>query len=509
MKPLSDRVAWSAMHDSHERYDPPRCHPETRTAVLDRIDKWATGRSEHPILWLNGPAGAGKSAIAQTLAERWSKTGILGASFFLRRTAAGRNNRERLVPTLTYQFTAHNPRVRAHVKNQLASDPHIWEKSLSTQLDRLIVHALVVPKLDGSRNPGSAVQVIIIDGLDECSTPYGSQSPEEQQKQILEAIALVSQGNPPLRFLIASRPESQIRYSFSHGSLFDLAEQITLSNGPEARADVALFLQCKFADIRRIHPYLPHTWPSPDAIRKLVGNSSGHFVYPATIVRYLSSPRINPEEALRSVLALSASRFERMESEPLLSSGGSEQARPLVELDALYTHILQSSVHNIQSNTFGTLQFLICYSGFSQSRSRMAKAMSTTSSQLYTDLIDLHSLLDVPNNPDSVITFHHASFNEFLSDPRRSGSFWAGGPSLLRVQAAVLNAFRKFYARNFELPLPGDAPITYCLWSGLGTFPVQIFREKAVHKAVLYTAAFLLQFFSVLVSINPLQMSQH
>ncbi|KAF8961812.1 hypothetical protein BDZ97DRAFT_1663668, partial [Flammula alnicola] len=59
-----------AFHNSDERFDPPKCHPGTRVAVIKRIMDWVESLEiSYPMLWLHGPAGAGKSAIAQMIAE--------------------------------------------------------------------------------------------------------------------------------------------------------------------------------------------------------------------------------------------------------------------------------------------------------------------------------------------------------------------------------------------------------------------------------------------------------
>lgn len=82
----------NAAHNSLERDPPPRCHLGTRTIELQNIANWhaaaAIGRDWNKlaenglkgslrqskqqaasILWLYGPVGAGKTAIAQTVAE--------------------------------------------------------------------------------------------------------------------------------------------------------------------------------------------------------------------------------------------------------------------------------------------------------------------------------------------------------------------------------------------------------------------------------------------------------
>jgi len=59
-----------AEHDSSERDPPPRCQPGTRSSVISKLCEWRDkpGR-KHSLIWLQGPAGVGKSAIMQTLAE--------------------------------------------------------------------------------------------------------------------------------------------------------------------------------------------------------------------------------------------------------------------------------------------------------------------------------------------------------------------------------------------------------------------------------------------------------
>ena len=67
---LAKRVAHGALHNAAERYDPPKCHPRTRETILRKIMDWIyspEGQARH--LWIYGPAGSGKSAIAQTIVE--------------------------------------------------------------------------------------------------------------------------------------------------------------------------------------------------------------------------------------------------------------------------------------------------------------------------------------------------------------------------------------------------------------------------------------------------------
>jgi Fe-S cluster assembly ATPase SufC len=105
-----DWVATSAFHDSDELYDEPKCHPNTRVAVLDDIMKWVESEAEDDfIMWLFGPAGAGKSAIGKKIAELAVERGLLIGTFFFSRTSPTRNTKDRLIATLAYQMTVSIP----------------------------------------------------------------------------------------------------------------------------------------------------------------------------------------------------------------------------------------------------------------------------------------------------------------------------------------------------------------------------------------------------------------
>ncbi|KAJ7912661.1 hypothetical protein B0H13DRAFT_1540512, partial [Mycena leptocephala] len=90
-------------HDAAESYPQPRCHPETRKKLLDELWTWCGDSStsnyvsddsshhfrdcsvDSPIVWLHGPAGAGKSAVMKSLSERLETAHQLGGTFFFKR----------------------------------------------------------------------------------------------------------------------------------------------------------------------------------------------------------------------------------------------------------------------------------------------------------------------------------------------------------------------------------------------------------------------------------------
>ncbi|KAJ7074587.1 hypothetical protein C8F01DRAFT_1101041, partial [Mycena amicta] len=110
---LQRYINGDAFHNSEQRFPPPKCHPQTRVAVQEAIQSWAMSDSEEgpSVLWVYGPAGAGKSAIAQTMAERWSAPGPrdLAAAFFFAHWRNGGGDGAKLFPTLAYQFALRSP----------------------------------------------------------------------------------------------------------------------------------------------------------------------------------------------------------------------------------------------------------------------------------------------------------------------------------------------------------------------------------------------------------------
>ncbi|TEB20245.1 hypothetical protein FA13DRAFT_1645116, partial [Coprinellus micaceus] len=70
---LNPHIAHGAAHNSDERWNAPSCHEETRVAIREDIVSWIEHgeEDEEPkkIMWLSGPAGSGKTAIAGSVAE--------------------------------------------------------------------------------------------------------------------------------------------------------------------------------------------------------------------------------------------------------------------------------------------------------------------------------------------------------------------------------------------------------------------------------------------------------
>ncbi|KAJ7913445.1 hypothetical protein B0H13DRAFT_1612545, partial [Mycena leptocephala] len=269
-------AACDAFHNSAERYPPPRCHSETRIKMLDDLWNWATASNN--ILWLHGPAGAGKSAVAQSLCQKLAEIeGHIFASFFFKRGHSSRRNGNRMFPTISYQLAVVHPGLNRAISQNVENDPSIVDKSLSIQLQKLIIEPCRhIQSLD------SCPFTIIIDGLDECDGQH-------IQQEILRSIGN-SMGDPRLRlrFLIASRPEPHIAEMFTGPCLNRFHCSFNIEQSFE---DVRKYLLDEFARVHQEHhetmTSVPMPWPSLEITEQLVWKSSGYFIYASTVVKYI------------------------------------------------------------------------------------------------------------------------------------------------------------------------------------------------------------------------------
>ena len=407
---MQRHVSADALHDSLERSNPPKCHPNTRTAILKDIISWfQDGDIETQALWLHGPAGAGKTAIAHSIAEISQAEGQLAAGFFFSRTAAGRNHDKCLIATIAYQITQSIPEARSFIEEATTKDPMIFKKSLSSQIRHLIVHPL--KRMLAEPHTSSFPMLIVIDGLDECS-------PVESQTNILTVIhAAFNQISFPFRVLISSRAEPSIRDVFD-SELADSTHRISLDDKYEPDQDIALYLRGKFSEVLHKHrrnrgmSSLLLPWPSEEAIQTLVKKASGQFIYAATVIRYVDVRHQRPDERLNNVLGLSGSS----------QNDDGTVLNPFTELDELYQQIFRSVVDiSFASHLLGALLIL----KWPLPIDAFESLLGIRPGDVELALCNLHSVVRIPDNliGGNHIGLYHASLGDFLFDSQRAGVY--------------------------------------------------------------------------------------
>ena len=358
------------------------------------IMDWINGpHARQPIMWLNGPAGAGKSAIAQTIAGRCSGE-QLAASFFFLRNSSDRGTVARLFTTLAWQLANNIPELLSYIESAIKAEPLFPTKSIDIQFDCLIIQPCKKLVRD---KPDFCPQkfLVIIDGVDECT-------PDRDQKLFLRLIGnALSQMHIPLRFLICSRPEAHIQEAFESEVMTGITHAVSLNDQFKPDDDIRRFLEDEFARIRAEHKLFkfPPGWPPGETIDQLVSKSSGQFIYASTVVKFVDD--IDPREQLDIVLKI----------HPVNS------ASPFAELDQLYVQILSQQPNIRLLRDLFTLIIALR----NPKIQFVCQRLRIKEEQLERKLLRLRSLVRI-SHPD--ITTYHLSLHDFFLDKKRAGKYF-------------------------------------------------------------------------------------
>ena len=390
------------------------------------------------VLWFNGPAGAGKTAIAQSLCKLCVAAKWLAGSFFFSRHATRRSNVEFLFPTISFGLSLAIPDVGKIINEVVANDPSIPTKEIEIQLQKLILEPLQQVS-EQSMQP----IVIIIDGLDECEG-------EDEQSNILRLLGSVFQrpsvgGCDRICFIVTSRPEPWIHDEFTIEPLSSITRQMFLGQTAEANDDIRTFFRLGFMEIhdspkhRLTMSNVAKPWPSYRVLDDLVDRASGQFIYPATVLRFVGDPNYRPTDNLDIIVSMPVISPSALRSNPLsaldqlysqILSTSSDKQRTLDILSALIAMLASSEVFLVSTIIVDLLRITEKLMGLQAGDGAQALRMIHSlvhipGRSLMSDIADDDpTLQDIETYYSSwdgdKIKFHHKSFIDYLLDPSRS-----------------------------------------------------------------------------------------
>ncbi|KAF5364088.1 hypothetical protein D9756_001024 [Leucocoprinus leucothites] len=404
-----------AIHDSYYREYPPRCSEDTRVSLRNDVLQWCGDPDrQQRLLWYMGPAGIGKSAIAQSVGEELEKTGHLGGTFFFSRPGQI-NDPATVIPTLAYQLAIRNDTYKHIVSQRLVNDPLILDKTRSTQFNKLIIEPfqLIATASDTSfQDP----LLIILDGLDECK---GTEAQCELVQLLLDHAGRIKQF--PLLWLICSRPEWHFRTIVSDVDFPATCKKKEISiDDAEAQADARRLLEGELAKIRKhFAGFLPMDWPLGQDVDCLCKAASGHLGYVSFMARFIGDKEVgDPEKQLRICTRIASG----------LGVDGGTQINPLEALDRLYGRVLSDVPATVLPVTMQILSVSLSRRERGEVKyvQDQTDYLLLTQASYYGALRSLHSVLYVPPPSEAsskALQFYHASFTDFLQDPARSGKF--------------------------------------------------------------------------------------
>ena len=346
---------------------------------------------------MNGLAGTGKTAIAQTIAERIFPYGQLGASFFCSRDFEDRNNLHFIIPTLAVQLARRYTEFRSILVPLVQSDPTIVNESLYGQMNKLIVGPLMK----------SAVStVIIIDALDECKD-------EEPASAILSVLGQFVSQIPKVKFFVTGRPEPRIREGFRLPLLAKATDVFVLHEveSNQVNSDIQLFFRHTFSELKcRRHGL--DDWPSEEQLDTLCERTAGLFVYAVATVKFVDTQNGNPRKRLDLLL----------QSPKDSTPEGKTRFKPNSTLDSLYMSILQGAFGNDDPeddpNIRSVLGAVILVTN-PLSPSTIAMLLGIDIGDVFPLLSSVHSLLILQEGIDHPVRPFHKSFPDFIVDPAR------------------------------------------------------------------------------------------
>ncbi|CAE6471887.1 unnamed protein product [Rhizoctonia solani] len=185
------------------------CTGSTRVGVLNRLSELVEDNSS-PVCWINGMAGTGKTTVAYSLCDKLDATNHLGASFFCSRSLPICEDNSWIIPSIAYQLGIFSGPFRQELLGILQNNSSVQEYPLHRQFDELVARPLLEVK-----DTLPVCIVVVIDALDECK--------DKKSTGELLQILFTKTLELPIKFVISSRPELEIR-----GPMIEYGDQTTL-----------------------------------------------------------------------------------------------------------------------------------------------------------------------------------------------------------------------------------------------------------------------------------------
>ncbi|KAG8764561.1 hypothetical protein FRC12_008024 [Ceratobasidium sp. 428] len=371
------------------------CTPNTRLGVLEGLQNWASDPNGAKIYWMNGMAGTGKTTIAYSFCGRLKASHQLAASFFCSRSLPDCRDEARILPTISYQLARTIRPFQNILCRILGEDPDAGARNATTQFEKLVRDPLreIIDQIP------AGLLVIVIDALDECSSPVVTLSTLD--------VLLRFTNDLPVKFFVTCRPEHNL---LNHMASLHTCVPRTLYHLHDiepslVQADIETYLQ---VELEKSHI-------SDERIKMLAVRSGKLFIYAATAVRY-----IRGQSALDD-----CDRIQAILEGPDPSSGSA----PYKPLDTLYTAVLSAALENTELEHVHKVKIRLVLDTIICARepltiwdlSRLLHLRSAA--QAKQAIEPLRSVIHLNEHAGLASTLH-ASFADYMLSSARSGRFY-------------------------------------------------------------------------------------
>ena len=379
-----------------------KCQEGTREKLIEEVLQGMKKTGDRQICWLNGPAGSGKSAVSQTIAERLAAKNRLAASFFFFRGAGDRSTIARFIQTLAHQLSISVPATKRLIQRVLRDEPTIATRALGYQFKRLVVEpmrAVTDPKDDLAMLKGP--MALVIDALDECDD-------KDLMAAFIEIIVNASRETPglPFRVFFTSRVEEHIREKLETPAARLAVCPLALEDF-DAMDDIRTFFKARFETIYEVNRTrrmrgVPKPWPSDSDLEALVQKASGSFIFAFTLVNFIDDRDGFPQEKLPVALEAHAG------------------------LDPLYTQVLSAAPRN---DHFAPVISTIMLLKQPLPINALGDLLQLESHKIVQALLGVQSILMIPGDDNQAVQLFHTSLRDFLIKEERSKAFFIHSPT--------------------------------------------------------------------------------
>ncbi|KAH8092488.1 hypothetical protein BXZ70DRAFT_456460 [Cristinia sonorae] len=215
------------------------------------------------ILYLCGPQGSGKTAVASSLVNLLSGQARLMARFF-----GSRSSSLLILHHLVSQLVAFDTRLARHIGESLQAQPKILMEPFSHQFSALFVAPL-------RALPAEGPVVILLDGLDQCGADMRRELFHSTLREQLNLIPSF------VRFFITTRlSSSELLSDVDIGGAADRKE-VTLMDLSYSHEAVMSFLRGRLRDVGD-HFWgvdFDPSWPALSDVRELAVRAKRHFLW--------------------------------------------------------------------------------------------------------------------------------------------------------------------------------------------------------------------------------------
>jgi hypothetical protein len=380
-------------------YNPNRvCIPGTRVHVIDTIASWSQdGSTEQRLLWVYGFAGLGKSSIAASVCQRLEEKNVLAASFFCKRDDPELRDPERLLNTIVYGLASQHRPYELAVAKAIQNDLQLCTSHIQRRYK-----GLVQKPLEGlGTTPPAGTLVVVVDALDECEKG-------ESRGLVLTCLRDMCQLVPWLKVIITSRPDEDIKATFGQPN-----NLIAMSNIADYNAsdDIHTFVRTRMAEIAKVKRRAE--WPE-EKVRQLADHASGLFIWAETACKFIAAGIVVDDRLEQTLMGIQPGKG----------------SHPLAALDALYGTAIRNSMGDDQEDNRTIVRQCI---GAIVATSRRTPLSAPNLEALLLDEVQpgvicyvvnaLGSVLYEDGGPNGPIRVCHPSFEDYVTDPARSGDF--------------------------------------------------------------------------------------